>query len=87
MLHNRLKLHLFSILIFSSSLSFAVDEDGNALQDYQISCGSGHTCAVNDNGVQLWGSDRVGQGLDSIATDSEVSSIEWDPDTLKPQML
>ena len=42
---------------------------------------------VNDNGVQLWGSDRVGQGLDSIATDSEVSTIEWDPDTLKPQML
>ena len=57
----KLKLCIYLILILVSGFSFAVDSDGDGLQDYQIAVGSQHTCALDDNGVQCWGRDVYGQ--------------------------
>ena len=57
----KLKLCIYLILILVSGFSFAVDSDGDGLQNYQIAVGSQHTCALDDNGVQCWGRDVYGQ--------------------------
>ena len=71
----KLKLFLYAILISASSLSFAVDTDGDTLPDdweiengrdplvadYMVSAGGLHTCALDDNGVVCWGNDENGQ--------------------------
>ena len=40
---------------------YAVDVDGDGLQDYQVSAGHNHTCAVGDNGVSCWGFNNNGE--------------------------
>ena len=44
-----------------SSPVYAVDVDGDGLQDYQVAAGNNHTCALDDNGVQCWGRNSQGQ--------------------------
>ena len=34
---------------------YAVDVDGDGLQDYQVAAGNNHTCAIDDTGVHCWG--------------------------------
>jgi len=53
------------ILVLSTLSSFAFSADigthGNGLQDYQLTAGFFHTCAIDDNGVQCWGRNNDGQ--------------------------
>ena len=65
----------FRILVLSafSSLAFSVDTDGDGLQDYQITAGQYHTCAIDDNGVQCW-------GYTSYWQSTVLASLMFDPD-------
>ena len=56
-----LKLFIYLLLLSAASLSSAVSSDNDDVQNYQITAGSQHTCALDDNGVQCWGRDVYGQ--------------------------
>ncbi|MDG2229142.1 MAG: hypothetical protein P8L74_03365 [Gammaproteobacteria bacterium] len=56
------KTYIPLILVWLISLPlYAVDIDGDGLQDYQVAAGGYHTCVLDDNGVQCWGSNVIGQ--------------------------
>jgi hypothetical protein len=85
----KLKLFLYAILISASSLSFAVDTDGDTLPDdweiengrdplvadYMVSAAYYHTCALDDTGVVCWGRDNYGQStVPELINPTQVSS-------------
>jgi hypothetical protein len=50
------------VLVWLISLPlYAVDIDGDGLQDYQVAAGSQHTCALDDSGLRCWGKNYNGQ--------------------------
>jgi hypothetical protein len=50
------------VLVWLISLPlYAVDVDGDGLQDYQVSASIKYTCALDDNGVHCWGYNYEGQ--------------------------
>lgn len=65
---------MFLLTLLSANL-YAIDSDRDTLPDdwelangrnpnvadYQVASGRGHTCAIDDNGVQCWGRNQYGQ--------------------------
>ena len=64
------------VLVWTISFPlYAIDIDGDGLQDYQMTASGGHTCVIDDNGVHCWGRNDYGQ------TDVQ-AQIETEPDRL-----